>query len=246
MGIRLQGIKTPGHFLVGTPSDAVEPVEPETPPAYEPPTGFVPTYGFTFDKFPGTDRILLDAGFSAPIGLYGTFSFGPVSETSARNCITFGPNSRAQLFPQDSLTFMYGGAGWTWESWVKTDSSNGYRYLLQLHKSYDPRWAVSLNRVNDQMIVRYFGRNVGWKDITTIPDNEWVHLAMVHEVSSQRMYVNGVRQETHAGGSFSQTDMQGVTVSINGTVDTVHPAPVSYANWNISNFVKYTDDFSPI
>ena len=161
-----------------------------------------------------------------------------------------GPYLRIDTGATEDFTF--GTGDFTFEFWVFSEGTGFQRHF------YDGRGTTNANRLLIYMdannSIFYYG-NDGARitSSSALPNNEWVHFALVRASGSTKMYFNG----TQTGSTYSDSidyvaPAQGwAFIGSNGGTNGIEPTGGGYFNGFLSNYriVKgtavYTSNFTP-
>jgi hypothetical protein len=140
--------------------------------------------------------------------------------------------------------FTFGTGDFTVESWVySTGGTNTERLIASVWGGAGLRWTFGINSLG--RFTFYRNAQYDWSTPSSIPINQWVHLAASRNNGTIRLFVNGVAQFTSASASDNLTQVttqftvggqDGSTGDFNGYIDDLRVT---------KGIGRYTSNFDP-
>ena len=154
--------------------------------------------------------------------------------------------------PNDYLVFTHATAfdmsdanSWTWEGWFYTkrdhthSNTSGWRAMLSFAGLGGNIWL----RHNSNAVEVNLGSGIDFTTSSSVPLNEWFHLAVVMNGTTVTTYINGTSGGSDTRDSNPIGDITGVTIGAQYT---------GTADWEgymdeirFSNNVRYSSNFTP-
>jgi hypothetical protein len=123
-------------------------------------------------------------------------SFTPFSQSPGAWSNFFNASS-TYFFTPSATPLVLSGGSWTIEAWAFCIGGSGYRTVLSKRTSGTAEYEMGI----DPSGYFYYYTSTVYADTTTVPLNQWVHLAVTYDGTNLRMFQNGVLTRTVAGVS---------------------------------------------
>ncbi|MGL1887318.1 MAG: DUF2341 domain-containing protein, partial [Reichenbachiella sp.] len=169
-----------------------------------------PSAGYTFNGWsrptsPGNLTVVDSTDYSTTVSATGDGEVQANFVATSNNALDFDGTDDYVSLPDINVDFT---GGITLEAWVYVHSYGSYPRIIELSNGeYNSNLALALGNNTSQLDYSIHngtsGSDEGWAGLSqtnTIPLNEWVHVAITHDASSNvNYYKNGVLIKTQAG-----------------------------------------------
>lgn len=146
-----------------------------------------------------------------------------------------------------NAAFTFGTGNWTIEAWIFPRNTSSQVAIVSNYTATQGQFQVRRNATNRLEVVTSYGSiNTTTGASTFITPNQWNHIAVVRDGTTQYMYVNGVQDTSTLLVSTSAITNTGQVVRVGVEAATVNPFLGFISNVRIVvGTAVYTTNFSP-